>query len=54
MGWVARRLDGDRTALDAAGQLAFGNKLVEHPVEERGILGVKAQLFVQCWSGRAL
>ena len=38
---IARRLDRDPAPLEARRQRAFGNKFVEHSVEERGILGVK-------------
>jgi hypothetical protein len=44
---VARRLDRDRLPVDFGRKLAFGLKLVEHPVEERRILGVEAQ-FLTC------
>jgi hypothetical protein len=44
---VARRLDSDRLAVDFGRKPAFGLKLVEHSVEERGILGVEAQ-FLTC------
>ena len=40
---VARRLDRHVLPVEVRRQRAFGNKIVEHPVEERGILGVKAQ-----------
>ena len=43
---IARRLDRHVPAVEARRQRAFGNKLVEHSVEERGILGVKAQIAV--------
>jgi hypothetical protein len=42
---IARRLDGNRTAVQARRQDSLGLKLVEHPVEERGIAGVEAQFF---------
>ena len=38
---IARRLDRDRAPLEPGRQRAFGFKLVEHPVEKRGIVGVK-------------
>jgi hypothetical protein len=41
---IARRLDRDRAPLEARRQCTFGNKFVEHSVEERGILGVKAHI----------
>jgi hypothetical protein len=44
---VARRLDGNRLPVDIGRKSAFGLKLVEHSVEERGILGVEAQ-FLTC------
>ena len=40
---IARRLDRDGAAVQVGRQRAFGLKFVEHPVEERGISGVKAQ-----------
>jgi hypothetical protein len=43
---IARRLDRNAATLEAVGQNAFGNEFVEHSVEERGILGVKAQTEV--------
>jgi hypothetical protein len=39
--WVARRLDGHVLAVDPGRKRTFGNEIVEHSVEERGILGVK-------------
>jgi hypothetical protein len=41
---IARRLDRHVPAVDVRRQRAFGKKVVEHSVEERGILGVKAQV----------
>ena len=41
---VARRLDRHVPAVEVRRKHAFGNKLVEHSIEERGILGVDAQL----------
>ena len=43
---IARRLDRHAAAIQAVGQRAVGNELIEHSVEERGILGVKAQTGV--------
>ncbi len=40
---IARRLDGDILAVESGRQRAVGNEVVEHSVEKRGILGVKAQ-----------
>ena len=40
---IARRLDRDVLPVELRRQGAFGNEIVEHSVEERGILGVKAQ-----------
>ncbi len=52
---IARRLDRDSTALETLRQRPFGNKLVEHPVEKRGILGVQAQItFHRCWKAAPL
>ena len=42
---VARRLDRHVLAVEVARQRAVGDELVEHPVEERGILGVEAHEF---------
>ena len=41
---IARRLDRDVLAVEVRRQRAVGNEIVEHSVEERGILGVKAQV----------
>ena len=48
---IARRLDRHVPAVEAGGQHTLGNELVEHSVEERGILGVEAQVIHQCWKG---
>src|SRR6185437_8554395 len=40
---IARRLDRHVLAVEIGRKRALGNELVEHSVEERGILGVKAQ-----------
>jgi len=40
---VARRLDRHVFANEISRQRAVGNEIVEHSVEERGILGVQAQ-----------
>ena len=41
---IARRLDRDVAAVELRRQRAVGNEIVEHSVEERGILGVEAQV----------
>jgi hypothetical protein len=51
---IARRLDGHVLAIEACGQSAFGNEVVKHSVEERGILGVKAQWASTCLGKRRL
>ena len=40
---VARRLDGHVRAIEVRRKRALRNEVIEHSVEERGILGVKAQ-----------
>ncbi len=40
---IARRLDRDRLAVQAGGQLAASVKLIEDAVKQRGIAGVKGQ-----------
>jgi hypothetical protein len=50
MGRIARRLDRDVPAVELRRKSAFGNEVVEHSVEERGILGVEAQF--QSTNGR--
>ena len=40
---IARRLDRHVLAVEAGGQRAFGDEIVEHSVEKCGILGVKAR-----------
>jgi hypothetical protein len=41
---IARRLDRHIPAVELRRQRAIGNEVVEHSVEKRGILGVKAQI----------
>ena len=43
--WISGRLDRDVAALDALRQRAFADEVVEHSVQERGILGVEAQFI---------
>ena len=51
---IARRLDRHVLAVEVRRQRAVGNEVVEHSVEERGILGVEAQFAVHpCWKARA-
>ena len=42
---IARRLDRHVPAVEVRRQRAFGNEVVEHSIEERGILGVKGHLI---------
>jgi hypothetical protein len=42
---IARRLDGHVFPVGFWRHLAFANEVVEHSVEERGILGVEAQFI---------
>ena len=51
---VARRLDRHGAAVQLGRQHAFGLKFIEHPVEERGIAGVKAQVLTKVWKAAAL
>jgi hypothetical protein len=51
---IARRLDRQVAPVDALRQRALGNEVVEHSVEERGILGVKAQFRSPVLEGVAL
>jgi hypothetical protein len=51
---IARRLDGHVAPVEPLREHAVGNEVVEHSVEERGILGVKAQLIPPMLEGVAL
>ena len=42
---IARRLDRDVAPVEVRRQSTVGNEIVEHSVEERGILGVEAHIL---------
>jgi hypothetical protein len=51
---VARRLDGHVPAIEDRRERTLCNEVVEHSIEERGILGVEAQLVSICAGKRRL
>ena len=51
---IARGLYSDILAIEITRQRAVSNKIVEHSVEKRGILGVKAQFLSRISGKRGL